>query len=79
MQLEAGENPRAGRSAKVLERRGSVGTLGNGNAAFRQNRAGRALQMVGEGVGRAKAWQLRWSNLVGAEYSWRAKTAKGES
>lgn len=44
-----------GRSAKVLERRGSIETLRNGNAAFRQNEGGGALQIVGEGVGRAKA------------------------
>lgn len=50
MQLEAGENPRAGRSAKVLERRGSVGTLGNGNAAFRQNGAGGLCRWWGRGL-----------------------------
>lgn len=59
MQLEAGENLRARRFAKVLERRGSVGTLGNGNAVFRQNGGGRALQMVGEGLEEQKPGSLK--------------------
>lgn len=68
-----------GRSAKLLERRGSTETSRNRNAAFRQKGGERTSQMVGKVVGGAKAWKPTWSSSVKAEYSWRAKTTEGET